>query len=64
MLRLIAIGSPIRLLGRGVAALVDSTATPGDHTVSFQAGRRPGGIYLYRLTAGAAVRVGTMVVLK
>ena len=54
-------GGPVRLvaydaLGREVARLADGTMRAGAHTVTFDAAGLPSGLYLVRLTAGAASR--------
>ncbi|MBN1448712.1 MAG: T9SS type A sorting domain-containing protein, partial [Bacteroidetes bacterium] len=43
------------LLGRVVTTLVDGPVSPGMHSVSFNAGRLPSGVYLYRLEAEGQV---------
>ena len=43
------------MLGRVVAVLVDSPQAAGRHTVTFHADGLPGGVYLYRIQAGAFV---------
>lgn len=52
------------VLGRELAVLVDGSLAPGDHTVTFDAGELPSGVYLYRLQAEDAVRTGVMTLLR
>lgn len=60
---------PIRLavcdlLGREVAVLVDGVRSAGTYQVAWEAGDRPSGAYLYRLTAGEASVTRLMTLLK
>jgi photosystem II stability/assembly factor-like uncharacterized protein len=50
--------------GRRVATLVRSTMTAGVHEVQWDASGLASGMYLYRLSAGAASRTKTMMLLK
>jgi hypothetical protein len=52
------------LLGEEVALLVDGPQDAGFRSVAFDAGRLPSGVYIYRLTAGAATAGKTMLLLK
>lgn len=52
------------VLGRAVAILVDGEKNMGIHQVRFDASGLPGGVYVYRLSAGTFNRHRTMVVLK
>ncbi len=52
------------LLGREVAVLVDGPKTPGQYSVSFNAGGLASGVYLCRLTAGGFHDVKKMVVVR
>jgi hypothetical protein len=54
----------IDLLGREVAVLVEGIRAGGPHQVRFDGSRLPGGVYLYRLTAGEVVETRRMVLLK
>ncbi len=54
----------VDLLGRTVAVLVDDVRSVGTHTVTLDARDLPGGLYLYRLQAGATVRVRKMILAK
>jgi hypothetical protein len=51
-------------LGEQVANLVNTVLAAGRHSVVFDASQLPGGIYLYRLDAGAFVQVKKMTLLK
>ena len=51
-------------LGRKVATLVEMPQGAGRHTVRFDAGSLPGGVYVYRLQAGSFTAARTFVVLK
>ena len=51
-------------LGRKVATLVEASQAAGRHTVHFDAGSLPGGVYVYRLQAGSFTAARTFVVLK
>lgn len=52
------------LLGRKVATLVDGRVSAGSHRVTFEPGPLSGGVYLYRLKAGDAVRTGRMALVR
>ena len=47
--------------GRKVATLVDALKTPGDYSVTFDAGDLASGMYVYRLQAGSLAETGSMV---
>lgn len=51
-------------LGQTVATLVNGTMNAGRHSVSFQAGELPSGLYFYRLDAGEFNAVKKMVLMK
>jgi hypothetical protein len=52
------------LLGREVTTLVDETRSPGEHTVSWNAGDAASGVYIYRLQSGTSVESKKLVVLR
>ncbi len=52
------------LLGREVATLVNERKDPGPYVVTFDASGLPGGVYLYRFSAGATTISRTMVLLR
>jgi hypothetical protein len=52
------------MLGRQVAVLVDEKKPAGSYEVVFRAGDLPTGVYVVRLTAGAAVESRRMLLLK
>jgi hypothetical protein len=52
------------IIGREIATLVDEPRRAGEQVVSFDAGRLPSGIYMYRLQHAAGVRVGRMILSK
>ncbi len=52
------------LLGEEVARPVDAVQSAGYHTVAFDAGRLPSGVYVYRLTAGSFTEARKMVVIR
>ena len=52
------------VLGREVAVLVDGVRPAGSNAVPYQADALPGGVYLYRLEAGAESHIRQMVLLK
>jgi aminopeptidase N len=52
------------ILGREVAVLVDEQRKPGNYTVAFDATGLAGGVYFYRLTAGAYSAVRKMIVAR
>jgi hypothetical protein len=52
------------LLGREVALLVDEMLAQGTHTVHWDAGARPSGVYFYRLLAGRFQKTRKLVVLR
>ena len=51
-------------LGRKVATLTEAYQAAGRHSVRFDAGSLPGGVYVYRLQAGSFTAAKTFVVLK
>lgn len=52
------------VLGREVATLVNLEQNAGSHSVAFNAGRLPSGVYFYRLSAGRFTAEKKMMVLK
>jgi len=52
------------VLGQEVATLVNEVKQPGRHSVVFDAGNLPGGMYFYRLTAGEFVQARKLVLLR
>ncbi len=54
----------VDLLGRTVARLVEGSMEAGVHTVRFEAGGLPSGVYLARLHAGAGTHTRKLVLLK
>lgn len=52
------------VLGREVATLVDAVEPAGRREVAFDAAGLPGGVYLYRLTAGGTVQTRGMTLLR
>ena len=60
---------PVRLRvfdvqGRLVSTLVDKTQPAGQHTVAFDAGRLPSGVYFYRLETSAGVQTKEMTLVR
>jgi hypothetical protein len=51
-------------LGREAAVLIDAHLPAGAQQATFDARRLPGGLYLYTLTAGAAVNSGTLLLVR
>jgi hypothetical protein len=51
-------------LGAEVATLVAENLSAGEHTVEWNASGLAGGVYFYRLQAGATVQTKKLVVLK
>ncbi|RQV94583.1 T9SS C-terminal target domain-containing protein [bacterium] len=51
-------------LGQTVATLVNSSMNAGNHTVTFEAGDMPSGLYFYRLEAGDFSAVRKMILMK
>jgi hypothetical protein len=51
-------------IGRETAVLVNETKTPGNYSVTFDAGNLTSGIYFYKLTAGSTSIVKKMILLK
>jgi len=56
--------SVYNLLGQEVRRLVDGEVGAGFHTVTFEAGDLPSGVYLYRITAGDFSQTRRMVLTK
>jgi hypothetical protein len=52
------------LLGREVVVLVNERKAPGTYEVGFDGSRLASGMYVYRLTAGAHIQSGKMMLLK
>ena len=52
------------VLGRPVATLVNERQAAGPHSVKFDAGGLPSGVYFYRLQAGSFVRTKKMILLQ
>ncbi|MEZ4701930.1 MAG: Ig-like domain-containing protein [Rhodothermales bacterium] len=52
------------LLGQRVGRLIDGPRTAGQHRVVFDAGDLPGGVYVYRIRAGAFTYSRKLVLLK
>jgi hypothetical protein len=52
------------VLGQYVATLVNTTQSPGEYSVSFDASDLSSGTYIYRLEAGNYVETNTMTLLK
>jgi hypothetical protein len=52
------------VLGQEVATLVNEVKQPGRHSVVFDAGNLPGGMYFYRLTAGEFVQARKLMLLR
>ena len=52
------------LLGHEVAALVDESKPAGHHTIRFEAGDLPSGVYLYRLQTKDQIMARTMILVK
>lgn len=52
------------LVGREIAVLVDEVQAPGRYDARFDAAGLPGGVYLYRLTAGGVTFTDKMVLVK
>ena len=52
------------LLGQVVTTLVDGVQSPGEHTVRWEAGSVPSGIYFYRIVSGVYSRTMKMVVMR
>lgn len=50
--------------GREVATVADRTFAPGQHTVTFDAGELPSGVYFYQIEAGTFTTFKAMVLLK
>ncbi len=52
------------VLGHLVATLIDSVPPPAQYGVTFDAGRLPSGVYMYRMTAGSFVQTNRMLLVK
>lgn len=48
------------ILGREVATAINGDLNSGEHAVQWNAAAFPSGIYIYRMTIGGVVQVGTM----
>jgi len=46
--------------GRLISTLIDGTRPAGNHSVSFNAGQLPSGVYVYRIEAPEGVRTRRM----
>ena len=51
-------------VGQVVTTLVNNTMTAGRHTIAFDAGSLPTGMYLYRLEAGSFTAARKMLLIK
>lgn len=54
----------VDVLGRVVATLLNAHVQPGDHTLRFDAAGLPGGLYMYRLTAGGVTQTRALLLLR
>jgi hypothetical protein len=52
------------LLGRDVATVVDERMLPGEHTIRWNTGGLPSGMYLYKIQSGSFSAVKKMVLLR
>ena len=52
------------VMGHQVGTLVQDARPAGRHTVAWQAGDLPSGVYFYRMTAGDFVQVNQMLLIK
>ena len=52
------------LLGREVAILMHGMVATGAHTVSFEAGALPSGMYIYKLQTPSFTDIQKMILLK
>ena len=52
------------ILGKEVATLVNEKQQAGNHSVKFDAGNQPNGVYLYRINSGNFSQVKKMILLK
>ncbi len=52
------------MLGREVATLFDGVAEPGEHSVTWEAGGLPGGVYYCRMTGSGGTDTRPMVLLR
>lgn len=52
------------LLGQEAAVLVNEVRPSGEHTVRWEAGDNPNGVYYYKLTAGAFTETKKMILMK
>jgi len=53
-----------RLIGQEVESVIDGEMTAGYHSVEWNAGSMPSGLYIYRLTAGDLVETRKLVLMK
>lgn len=63
------VASPVQIhvydvLGREISVLIDDVKPAGIHTVDFNAGNLPTGLYIYRITAGDFIALNQMMYLK
>ena len=52
------------ILGREVATLVNERQTFGSHSITFNAGSLPSGVYIYKLEAGTFTAAKKLLLLK
>ncbi len=52
------------LLGKAVAVIADAPFQRGSHSITFNAGRLPSGIYLYRMDAGSFSDMKRMILMR
>ncbi len=52
------------MLGKEIAFIVNKNLPPGNHTISWNAGGLPSGIYFYKLTVGKFTETKKMVLMK
>ena len=50
--------------GRHVATLLDATQEAGGHTLTWDVGRLPSGLYFYRLRTGTGVATKTLLLTR
>jgi pectinesterase len=56
--------SVYNMLGQKVKTIVDKPMSAGRHVITFNAGRLPSGVYLYRIKSGEFIQVQKMTLLK